>query len=111
MCDSRAWCYGRRMRVKRSDLDTALDVGFAVVGVGLTAVATWAPASLIGTTVSGPPRPLDRSLAWRVWAAGSAAGGDGAGGVGDPVGPRADVEGGGDAGERQGEDLMRRGHA
>jgi signal transduction histidine kinase len=55
MCGGQPWCYGRRMRVKRSDLDRALDVGFAVVGVGLTAVATWAPASLIGTTVSGPP--------------------------------------------------------
>ena len=39
----------------------------------------------------------------------SAAGGDGAGGVGDPVGPGAHVERGGNAGQREGEDLVRRG--
>jgi len=43
------------MRVTRSGLDTALDVGFAVVGVGLTAVATWTSTSLIGTPLTGPP--------------------------------------------------------
>jgi signal transduction histidine kinase len=48
-------CYVRRMRVKRPELATAVDAGFAVVGAGLTALATWAPSSLIGTTVTGPP--------------------------------------------------------
>ncbi len=42
---------------------------------------------------------------------GGRAGGDGAGGVGDPVRPGADVEGGGDAGQREGEDLVGRGDA
>ena len=32
-------------------------------------------------------------------------------GVGDPVGPGADVEGGGKAGQREGEDLVGRGDA
>ena len=39
------------------------------------------------------------------------AGGDGTGGVGDPVGPGADVEGGGNAGQREREDLVGRGDA
>jgi protein-S-isoprenylcysteine O-methyltransferase Ste14 len=39
------------------------------------------------------------------------AGGDGAGRIGDPVGPGADVERGLDAGQREREDLVRRGHA
>jgi hypothetical protein len=39
----------------------------------------------------------------------SAAGGDGTGRVGDPVGPGAHVERGRDTGQREGEDLMRRG--
>jgi signal transduction histidine kinase len=43
------------MRVKRSDLDTALDAGFAVVGFGLTAAATWTSTSLIGMPLTGPP--------------------------------------------------------
>lgn len=55
MCAARSRCYGRRMRVKRPELGTVLDVGFAVVGVGLTAAALWVPGSLIGTAVTGPP--------------------------------------------------------
>lgn len=43
------------MQVKWPERGTVVDAGFAVVGVALTALATWAPASLIGTTVSGPP--------------------------------------------------------
>jgi signal transduction histidine kinase len=43
------------MRVKRRWLGTAVDAGFAVVGTGLTALASWAPPGLIGTTVTGPP--------------------------------------------------------
>jgi signal transduction histidine kinase len=55
MCAARAKCYVRRMRVKRPVLDTALDAGFAVVGFGLTAVATWTSTSLTGTPLTGPP--------------------------------------------------------
>jgi signal transduction histidine kinase len=55
MCTARARCYVRRMRVKRPVLDTALDAGFAVVGFGLTAVATWTSTSLTGTPLTGPP--------------------------------------------------------
>ena len=58
MRGAQARCYVRRMRVKRSDLDTALDVGFAVVGVGLTAVATMVPEGLLGTAVTVPPGSL-----------------------------------------------------
>jgi signal transduction histidine kinase len=43
------------MRVKRPVLDTALDAGFAVIGFGLTAMATWTSTSLIGTPLIGPP--------------------------------------------------------
>jgi signal transduction histidine kinase len=43
------------MWVKRPVLDTALDAGFAVVGFGLTAVATWTSTSLTGTPLAGPP--------------------------------------------------------
>jgi signal transduction histidine kinase len=43
------------MRVKQPVLDTALDAGFAVVGFGLTATATWTSTNLIGTPLSGPP--------------------------------------------------------
>ena len=43
------------MRVKWPEPGTVLDVGFAVVGVGLTAAALWVPGSLIGTAVTGPP--------------------------------------------------------
>ncbi|HJY72751.1 MAG TPA: hypothetical protein VJ347_13300, partial [Streptosporangiaceae bacterium] len=43
------------MRVKRPVLDTALDAGFAVVGFGLTAVATWTSTNLTGTPLTGPP--------------------------------------------------------
>jgi signal transduction histidine kinase len=43
------------MWVKRPVLDTALDAGFAVVGFGLTAVATWSSTSLTGTPLAGPP--------------------------------------------------------
>jgi signal transduction histidine kinase len=43
------------MRVKRPGRGTVLDAGFAVVGAGLTALATWAPSSLTGTTVTGAP--------------------------------------------------------
>jgi signal transduction histidine kinase len=55
MCTARARCYVRRMRVKRPVLDTALDAGFAVVGFGLAAVATWTSTSLTGTPLTGPP--------------------------------------------------------
>jgi signal transduction histidine kinase len=43
------------MWVKRPVLDTALDAGFAVVGFGLTAAATWTSTSLTGTPLAGPP--------------------------------------------------------
>jgi signal transduction histidine kinase len=43
------------MRVTRPVLDTALDAGFAVVGFGLTAVATWTSTSLAGTPLTVPP--------------------------------------------------------
>jgi len=43
------------MRVKWPELGTVLDVGFAVVGVGLTAAALWIPGNLIGTAATGPP--------------------------------------------------------
>ena len=43
--------------------------------------------------------------------AGGLAGGDGAGGAGNPVRPGAHVEGGGEAGQREGEDLVGRGDA
>jgi signal transduction histidine kinase len=55
MCAARSGCYVRRMRVKRSALDTALNAGFAVLGFGLTATATWTSTSLIGTRLTGPP--------------------------------------------------------
>jgi signal transduction histidine kinase len=55
MCAARSGCYVRRMRVKRPVLDTALDAGFAVVGFGLTAAATWTSTSLTGTPLTGPP--------------------------------------------------------
>ena len=55
MCTAPTRCYVRRMRVKRPVLDTALDAGFAVVGFGLTAVATWTSTSLTGTPLAGPP--------------------------------------------------------
>jgi signal transduction histidine kinase len=55
MCGARRWCYGHRMRVKRPELGTVADAGSAAVGAVLTAVATWAPASVIGTTVTGAP--------------------------------------------------------
>src|SRR5580700_6371323 len=55
MCAARSGCYVRRMPVKRSTLDTALDAGFAVAGFGLTAVATWTSTSLIGAPLPGPP--------------------------------------------------------
>ena len=55
MCAAQSGCYVRRMRVKRSALDTALDAGFAVLGFGLTATATWTSTSLIGTPLTGPP--------------------------------------------------------
>jgi signal transduction histidine kinase len=43
------------MQVKRPELGMLVDVGFAVAGAGLTALAAWAPASVIGTTITGPP--------------------------------------------------------
>ena len=55
MCTAPTRCYVRRMWVKRPVLDTALDAGFAVVGFGLTAVATWTSTSLTGTPLAGPP--------------------------------------------------------
>jgi signal transduction histidine kinase len=55
MRTARARCYVRRMRVKRPVLDAALDAGFAVLGFGLTAMATWTSTSLIGTPLIGPP--------------------------------------------------------
>jgi signal transduction histidine kinase len=54
MCAARARCYVRRMRVKRSDLDTALDAGFAVVGVVWAAAATLYPNDEIGIAVTAP---------------------------------------------------------
>jgi signal transduction histidine kinase len=58
MCGERARCYRRRMRVKRSYLDVALDVGLTVVGVGLAGVATMVPEGLLGTAVTVPSWPL-----------------------------------------------------
>ena len=55
MCAARTRCYVRRMRMKRAVLDTALDAGFAVLGFGLTAMATWTSTSLTGTPLIGPP--------------------------------------------------------
>jgi signal transduction histidine kinase len=55
MCTAPTRCYVRRMWVKRPVLDTALDAGFAVVGFGLTAAATWTSTSLTGTPLAGPP--------------------------------------------------------
>src|SRR5580704_4424477 len=55
MCTVRARCYFRHMRVKRTVLDAILDAGFAVVGFGLTAVATWTSTSLTGRPLAGPP--------------------------------------------------------
>jgi signal transduction histidine kinase len=46
------------MRVKRSDLDTALDVGLTVVGIGLAGTATVIPEGLLGTPVIAPSWPL-----------------------------------------------------
>jgi signal transduction histidine kinase len=46
------------MRVKRSDLDTALDVGLTVVGVGLAGAATVVPEGLAGSPVIAPSWPL-----------------------------------------------------
>ena len=54
MCTAPTRCYVRRMQVKRAVLDMALDAGFAVVGFGLTAVATWTSTSLTGTPLTGP---------------------------------------------------------
>jgi hypothetical protein len=42
------------MRVTRSVLDVTLDGGFAAVGIGLTAMATWTPISLTGAPLAGP---------------------------------------------------------
>ncbi|HLK74824.1 MAG TPA: sensor histidine kinase [Streptosporangiaceae bacterium] len=42
------------MRVTRSVLDMTLDGGFAAVGIGLTAMATWTPISLTGAPLAGP---------------------------------------------------------
>ena len=58
MCAARPWCYVRRMRVKRSDLDTALDVGLTMVGVGLAGAATVVPEGLLGSPVIAPSWPL-----------------------------------------------------
>ena len=55
MCAVRARCYLRRMRVKWSGLDPALDAGFAVLGFGLTAMSTWTSTGLTGTPLTGPP--------------------------------------------------------
>jgi signal transduction histidine kinase len=57
MWAGRSGCYVRRMRVKRPVLDIALDAGFAVVGVGLSAAAMWVPDSLIGTAATSPALP------------------------------------------------------
>jgi signal transduction histidine kinase len=43
------------MQVKRPERGTVVDAGLAVVGAGLTALAAWAPSSLIGTAVTGLP--------------------------------------------------------
>jgi signal transduction histidine kinase len=55
MCGGLPRCYVRRMQVKRSALDVALDSGFAVVGIGLSATALWVPDNLIGTAATSPP--------------------------------------------------------
>jgi signal transduction histidine kinase len=41
-------------RAAGSDPGPVLDAGVAIAGIGLTAVAVWAPSSLIGTPVAGP---------------------------------------------------------
>jgi signal transduction histidine kinase len=43
------------MRVKRPDESAVLDIGFAVIGFGLTAIAAWGPPGLIGLVISAPP--------------------------------------------------------
>jgi hypothetical protein len=87
----------------------------AVAATGVTAAAVlaagWTPATvglLAGalTWVAVTSRPGLPGRRWRL-----RSGGDGSGGIGDPVRPRANVEGGGDAGQREGENLVRRGDA
>jgi hypothetical protein len=79
--------------------------GAVVVAGVAVALVGWTPATI--ALVAGAATWL---LARRGVLRGRA-GGHGAGGVSDPVGPRADVEGGGDAGHRKGEDLVGRRHA
>src|ERR1700736_3708514 len=65
-------CYGPRMRVKRPDESAVLDIGFAVIGFGLTALAAWGSPGLIRLVISAPPPRLavlpllvGLPLAWR----------------------------------------------
>ena len=87
----------------------------AAAGGGVTAAALvavgWTPATvgllagaLTWVALTAFPGPRTRLPGGR-------AGGDWAGGVDDPVGPGADVEVGGDAGQREREDLVGRGDA
>jgi hypothetical protein len=47
-------CMRAGWRAKAADPGTVLDVGLAVCGAGLTALALWGPPALTGTTVAGP---------------------------------------------------------
>src|ERR1039457_6077537 len=53
------WRYVRCMRLTRRaagpDPDAVLDVGLAILGIGLTAVAAWRLRSLNGAGIAGPP--------------------------------------------------------
>jgi signal transduction histidine kinase len=59
-------------RTAGADPGAVLDVGLAIAGVGLTAVAAWASPGLIGTVIDGPPwllavlpLAIGAPLAWR----------------------------------------------
>src|SRR5580704_1490209 len=42
-------------RVASGDAGMVADAGIAIAGAGLTAVAAWGPAGLVGTAIDGPP--------------------------------------------------------
>jgi hypothetical protein len=90
-----------------SDASSALGLTLAAV-TAATALASRGGAGQRGTPAKPPGR--GQHAASRVSAA-SAARGDRPGGVGDPVGPGAHVERGGDARQREGEHLVCRGDA
>ena len=88
------------------DLHThALRFGF----YALLQVLESATVFVMPTAAGGTARPAQGRKTQRPGE--SAAGRHRAGGIGDPVGPGADVERGGDAGQREREDLVGRGDA